>query len=78
MTKWASFEAPNFTFPFNVTGQPAMTVCAGFGAGGMPVGVQLAGQPFEDALVLRAAHAFERATEWRGRRPRAAMLDGGG
>jgi aspartyl-tRNA(Asn)/glutamyl-tRNA(Gln) amidotransferase subunit A len=77
MTKWASFEAPNFTFPFNVTGQPAMTVCAGFGEGGMPVGVQFAGRPFEDATVLRAAHAFERATEWRRRRPVAAALQGG-
>lgn len=69
MTKWASFEGPNFTTPFNLTGQPAMTVCAGFGEGGLPVGVQLAGRPFDDATVLRAAHAFETATGWRSRRP---------
>jgi aspartyl-tRNA(Asn)/glutamyl-tRNA(Gln) amidotransferase subunit A len=72
MGKWASFEAPNLTIPFNLTGQPAMVVCAGFGEGGMPVGVQLAGRPFEDATVLRAAHAFERATAWRQRRPALA------
>jgi aspartyl-tRNA(Asn)/glutamyl-tRNA(Gln) amidotransferase subunit A len=72
MGKWASFEAPNLTIPFNLTGQPAMVVCAGFGEGGIPVGVQLAGRPFEDATVLRAAHAFERATAWRQRRPALA------
>lgn len=74
MTKWASFEAPNFTIPFNLTGQPAMTVCGGFGEGDLPVGVQLVGRPFEDATVLKAAHAFERATEWRNRRPKLATL----
>jgi aspartyl-tRNA(Asn)/glutamyl-tRNA(Gln) amidotransferase subunit A len=69
MTVWSSFEAPNFTTPFNITGQPAMVVCSGFGAGGLPVAVQIAGRPFEDATVLRAAHAFERATGFRTRRP---------
>jgi aspartyl-tRNA(Asn)/glutamyl-tRNA(Gln) amidotransferase subunit A len=79
VTKWASFEAPNFTTPFNLTGQPAMTVRAGSGEGGLPVGVQIAGRPFEDALVLRAAHAFERATAPRGApRPPMATLSGGG
>jgi Asp-tRNA(Asn)/Glu-tRNA(Gln) amidotransferase A subunit family amidase len=67
--KWASFEAPNFTTPFKLTGQPAMALRAGFGEGGPTVGVQIAGRPFEDALVLRAAHALERATEGRDRRP---------
>lgn len=69
ITKWASFEAPNLTIPFNLTGQPAMVVCGGFGEGGMPIGIQLVGRPFEDATVLRAAQSFERATEWRDRRP---------
>ncbi len=78
VTKWASFEAPNFTTPFNLTGQPAMTVRAGFGEGGMPVGVQLAGRPFEDAVVLRAAHALEQATESRGRRPAVQAPAAGG
>ncbi|MBX6375497.1 MAG: hypothetical protein IRZ13_14855, partial [Acetobacteraceae bacterium] len=49
-------------------------VGAGFGEGGLPVGVQIVGRPFEDATVLRAAHAFERATEWRQRRPALAAL----
>jgi aspartyl-tRNA(Asn)/glutamyl-tRNA(Gln) amidotransferase subunit A len=66
--KFASLEAPGLTIPFNLTGQPAMTVCTGFGEGGLPVGAQIIGRPFEDALVLRAGHAFERATNWRARR----------
>ena len=72
MGKWASFESPNFTIPFNLTGQPALTVCAGYGEGGLPVGVQLVGRPFEDATVLRAGHAYEQATTWRARRPAMA------
>jgi aspartyl-tRNA(Asn)/glutamyl-tRNA(Gln) amidotransferase subunit A len=72
MGTWASFESPNFTIPFNLTGQPALTVCAGFGAGGLPVGVQLVGRPFEDATVLRAGHAYEQATGWRAMRPAMA------
>lgn len=72
MGKWTSFEVPNFTIPFNLTGQPALTVCAGYGAGGLPVGVQLVGRPFEDATVLRAGHAYETAASWRARRPALA------
>lgn len=72
MTKWASFEVPNFTIPFNLTGQPVVTVCGGHGEGGLPLGVQLAGRPFEDATVLRAGHAFETATASRSRRPALA------
>lgn len=66
---WASLEKPGFTIPFNVTGQPAATVCTGFGSEGLPVAMQLVGRPFDDATVLRAAVAFERATPWRDRRP---------
>jgi aspartyl-tRNA(Asn)/glutamyl-tRNA(Gln) amidotransferase subunit A len=77
VTKWGGIEAAGLTDPFNITGQPAVAVCAGFGEGELPVSVQLAGRPFEDATALRAAHAFERATEWRGRRPAVATLTGG-
>ncbi len=70
--KWSSFEVANFTIPFNLTGQPALTVCAGFGEKGLPVGAQLIGRPFEDATVLRAGHAYEQATAWRARRPALA------
>jgi aspartyl-tRNA(Asn)/glutamyl-tRNA(Gln) amidotransferase subunit A len=72
VAKFASLLAPGLTIPFNLTGQPALALCTGFGEGGMPVGAQIIGRPFEDALVLRAGHAFERATAWRSRRPALA------
>jgi aspartyl-tRNA(Asn)/glutamyl-tRNA(Gln) amidotransferase subunit A len=50
-----------FTYPFNLTQQPAGTVPCGFTAAGLPVGLQIAGPRYGDALVLRAMHAYERA-----------------
>jgi aspartyl-tRNA(Asn)/glutamyl-tRNA(Gln) amidotransferase subunit A len=67
--KWDLFDKPNFTMPFNVSGYPALCVCSGFGPGGLPVSVQIAGKPFQDATVLRVGDAFEKATDSRGRRP---------
>jgi aspartyl-tRNA(Asn)/glutamyl-tRNA(Gln) amidotransferase subunit A len=55
--------------PFSLTGAPALSVCAGFTASGLPLSIQIAGRPFDDAKVLRVGHAYERATPWRGRRP---------
>ena len=72
MPKWSSLDKPGFTIPFNVTGQPAMTICSGFGEGGLPIGIQLAARPFEDALLLRVCQAYEKATPWRGTRPALA------
>ena len=69
MTKYANFEVPNLTMPFNVAGTPALSVCNGYGAGGLPLGLQIVGRPFEDATVLRVGHAYEKATPWRERRP---------
>ncbi|MPZ48055.1 MAG: amidase [Dehalococcoidia bacterium] len=66
----AFWEKPNLTTPFNVTGGPALTLCCGFSAGGLPLGMQIAGRPFEEATVLRLGHAFEKATPWRDRRPK--------
>ena len=53
------------TYPFNLTGQPAISVPAGFTAAGFPVGLQLVGRRHEDALVLRLAGEFEHARPWR-------------
>jgi aspartyl-tRNA(Asn)/glutamyl-tRNA(Gln) amidotransferase subunit A len=75
--KWSVLEKPSFTIPFNVTGQPAISVCAGFGAGGLPVSIQLAGKPFDEATLLRAAHAFKQATQWRQHRPPMATTKAG-
>lgn len=58
-----------FTYPFNLTGQPAATVPAGFTAEGLPVGLQIVGRRLEDALVLRAAAALETAAPWTVKRP---------
>jgi aspartyl-tRNA(Asn)/glutamyl-tRNA(Gln) amidotransferase subunit A len=70
--KWVSLETPSFTLPFNVTGFPAMSVRSGFGAGGLPVAVQLVARPFDEATLFRAAHALERETSWHERRPATA------
>ncbi len=49
-----------FSYPFNMTGQPAATVPCGFTSEGLPVGLQIVGPKFRDDMVLRAARAFER------------------
>jgi aspartyl-tRNA(Asn)/glutamyl-tRNA(Gln) amidotransferase subunit A len=67
--KWAMLEKPNFTMPFNLTGLPALSVCTGYGAGGLPVSMQIVGKPFAEATVFRAGHAYEVATGWRSTRP---------
>jgi aspartyl-tRNA(Asn)/glutamyl-tRNA(Gln) amidotransferase subunit A len=67
--KWDLFAAPNFTMPFNVAGYPAISVCAGFGAGGLPVAIQLVGKPFQEPTLFRVADAFEKATPFRDSRP---------
>ncbi len=67
--KWSSMEKPGYTMPFNLTGLPAISVCAGFGEGGLPLSIQLVGKPFQEQTVFRAAHAYETATTWRSRRP---------
>lgn len=55
--------------PFNITGQPAIAIPAGFTAGGLPLSLQLIGHPWEEAMLYRIAHAYERATNWIDRHP---------
>src|SRR6478609_9563124 len=69
VSKFAIMERPSLTMPFNVTGSPAMSVCCGYTEAGLPLSFQIVGKRFEDATVLRAAHAYEQATPWRSRRP---------
>lgn len=57
------------TFPFNLTGLPALSLPCGFDADGMPIGLQLVGRPFAEATVLRVADAYERSHDWAARRP---------
>src|SRR6476660_6979531 len=72
LPKWVNMEKPSFTMPFNVTGFPAISICTGFGEGGLPVSIQLAGKPFSEPTLFRAAHAYETATPWRSKRPAMA------
>ena len=57
------------TRPYNLNGFPAITVPCGFSKNGLPIGFQLAGKPFDEETVLRAAFAYEQATDWHQRRP---------
>jgi Asp-tRNA(Asn)/Glu-tRNA(Gln) amidotransferase A subunit family amidase len=61
-----------FTWPFNLSGQPAVSIPCGWTSDGLPIGLQLVGRRCEDGLVLRVAAAMERLQPWSGRRPRAA------
>lgn len=54
-----------FTFPLNFTGQPAISVPAGFTKDGLPIGLQIVGRHLDDPTVLRASAAFEEARPWR-------------
>ena len=58
-----------YTRPFNITGYPAVTVPCGFSLDGLPMGLQMAGRPFEETTVLNAAYAYQQTTEWHNRRP---------
>jgi Asp-tRNA(Asn)/Glu-tRNA(Gln) amidotransferase A subunit family amidase len=59
-----------FTWPFNLTGQPAISIPCGWTDDGLPLGLQLAGRRGADGLVLRVAAAIEKEAPWSGRRPK--------
>jgi amidase len=67
-----------FTAPFNACGYPTITLPCGASADGIPIGVQFAGAPFSEALLCRAAHAYQTRTGWHRRRPQleAFALEG--
>src|SRR5262245_4377332 len=58
-----------FTIPANLSGLPGVSVPAGFTMAGLPIGLQLIGRAFDEATILRVAHAYERATPWHERKP---------
>lgn len=58
-----------FTAPFDMTGNPTITLPGGFTAEGTPVGFQLVGRKLEEAVLCRAGHAYQRVTEWHRRHP---------
>jgi aspartyl-tRNA(Asn)/glutamyl-tRNA(Gln) amidotransferase subunit A len=66
----AAYLADIFTLPASLAGLPGMSVPAGFGEGGMPVGLQLIGNYFAEGQLLHAAHAFQQATDFHAQVPR--------
>ncbi|MGV1848818.1 MULTISPECIES: amidase [unclassified Rhizobium] len=58
-----------YTAPFNIAGSPSVTMPCGLSAVGMPLGVQLIGPHLSEAELLKAAHAYQQATDWHTRRP---------
>jgi aspartyl-tRNA(Asn)/glutamyl-tRNA(Gln) amidotransferase subunit A len=65
----ANYLADIYTLSTSLAGLPGMSVPAGFGAGGLPVGLQLVGNYFQEGPLLQAAHAFQQATDWHTRAP---------
>ncbi|MCI0845031.1 MAG: amidase, partial [Chloroflexi bacterium] len=57
------------TTTFSLANVPALSVPCGFTATGLPIGLQIAGRPFDESTVLRAGHSYEQETEWHSRRP---------
>ena len=66
----AAYLADIYTLPASLSGLPGMSVPAGFGSDGMPVGLQLIGNYFQEARLLGAAHHFQCATDWHTRAPK--------
>ncbi len=74
ISTYSTFERASYTAPYNLTGSPALSIPIGF-ENGLPLAFQIAGKPFDEAGVMRVAHAFEQATEfYRQRPPIAASL----
>ena len=58
------------TISANLAGMPGISFNCGFTRSGLPIGLQIIGKPFDEATILRAAHAYEQATPWHKQRPR--------
>lgn len=57
------------TRPFNVLGLPSISLCCGFSASGLPIGIQISGAPGNEGMVLSLAHAYQKQTDWHKKRP---------
>jgi aspartyl-tRNA(Asn)/glutamyl-tRNA(Gln) amidotransferase subunit A len=66
---WDWLSWAEFSYPFNMSGNPACSIPCGFTSGGLPVGLQIVGRRFDDLGVLQASSAFEGARPWAARKP---------
>jgi aspartyl-tRNA(Asn)/glutamyl-tRNA(Gln) amidotransferase subunit A len=57
------------TYPFSMANTPALSVPCGYTQDGLPMAMQIAAKPFDESMVFRVGHAFERATDWHRRHP---------
>jgi aspartyl-tRNA(Asn)/glutamyl-tRNA(Gln) amidotransferase subunit A len=64
--------APGFTPPWNLTGLPALSIPSGFSASGLPIGMQVVGQAFDEPMVFKVADAYQQLTDWHLRVPEIA------
>jgi aspartyl-tRNA(Asn)/glutamyl-tRNA(Gln) amidotransferase subunit A len=71
VSTYSTFERASYTAPYNLTGSPALSIPIGF-ENGLPLAFQIAGKPFDEAMVMRVGHAFEQATEFHRQRPAIA------
>jgi aspartyl-tRNA(Asn)/glutamyl-tRNA(Gln) amidotransferase subunit A len=69
MDAMTTSRRPSFTGPYNLTGMPAISVPCGFTSTGLPVGLQIAGKPFDEPTVIRAAYAYQQQARWFEQRP---------
>ena len=69
MDAMTTSRVPSFTGPYNLTGMPAISVPCGFTSEGLPVGFQIAGEPFDEPTVFRAAYAYEQSARLFEQRP---------
>ncbi len=60
---------PSFTGPYNLTGMPAISVPCGFTSTGLPIGLQIAGKPFDEPTVLQVAYTYQQHARWFEKRP---------
>ena len=72
---WDWLAWAEFSYPFNLSGNPAASLPCGFTAEGLPVGLQVVGRRFDDLGVLQASALFEKARPWADRRPPLARRE---
>jgi aspartyl-tRNA(Asn)/glutamyl-tRNA(Gln) amidotransferase subunit A len=62
-------EDRSYRAPYALAGMPALALCCGFSAGGLPISLQIAAKPLRDDLVLMVGHAYQQVTEWHTTHP---------